>query len=154
MNQLIYVLKQSYTILKNFYPWSFMTVNMLWGILYSFFISKNSVAADLTCKANHHHSITQNTQRHRFHEETHKGKKLFFLGCQESFNFCTSSLSLSSYSNEATTSELQARTCKERQLSKLFNTHWILRTTILPSTTLPPYFSRITLNQSNTMILI
>ena len=154
MNQLISVLKQSYTILKKIYPWSFMIVNMLWGILYSFFISRNSVAADLTCKSNHHHSIAQNTQRHRFHEETHKKKNLFFLGCQESFNFCTSSLSLSSYSNEATTSELQAPTCKEHQLSKFFSTHWILRTTVLPRTFVPPYFSRITLNQYNTMILI
>ena len=131
-----------------------MTINILWGILYSFFIRRNSLATYLTCKANHHHSITQNTQRHRFHEETHKGKNLFFLVCQERFNFCTYSLSLRSYSNEATTYELQAPTCKEHQLSKFFSTHWILRTTILPSTTLPPYFSKITLNQYNTMILI
>ena len=131
-----------------------MTVNMLWGILYSYFISKISVAADLTCKEKHHHSITQITQRHRFHEETHKGKNLFFLGCQESFNFCTASLSLSSYSNEATNSELKASNCKEHQISNFFSTHWILRTTILHSTTLAPYFSRITLNQYNTMILI
>ena len=131
-----------------------MTVNILWGILYSLFISRNSIVEDLTCKSNHHHSITQNTQRHRFHEETHKGKNVFFLGCQERFNLCTSSLSLSCYSNEATTSELQALTCKDHQLSKFFSTHWILRTTILPSTTLPPYFSRITLNQYNTVILI
>ena len=61
VNQLIAVLKQSYTILKKNYAWIFMTVNMLWGILYSFFISRNSVATDLTCKENHHHSITQNT---------------------------------------------------------------------------------------------
>ena len=67
------------------------------------------------CIKTQHHSNMSRIQRHRFHEETHKGKNLFLFGCQSSFNFCTSEI-LSTESIEATTSFLQATTCREHRI--------------------------------------
>ena len=50
------------------------------------------------------------------HEETHKGENLFFLGCQESFNFCTSFI----FEHQLKWGYdlcLQAPTCRENPLS-------------------------------------